>query len=66
MRISITIKAYQNWGGQMCTMHTAAHMQARDALAEAAVLLGYDPRKIFNFDVANEKLNGKINEKEST
>lgn len=50
MRTSITIKVYQDWGGQMCTMQTASHMQARDALAEAAVLLGYDPREIFKKD----------------
>lgn len=66
MRISITIKAYQDWGGQMCTMHTATHVQARDALVETAILLGFEPSKIFKFDVANEKLNGKIDNKELT
>ena len=66
MRISITIKAYQDWGGQMCTMHTATHVQARDALVETAILLGFEPSKIFKFDVANENLNGKIDNKEST
>lgn len=65
MRISITIKAYQDWGGQMCTVQTATHVQARDALVEAAMLLGFEPSKIFKFDVANKKLNGKIDGKES-
>lgn len=50
----------------MCTMHTATHVQARDALVETAILLGFEPSKIFKFDVANEKLNGKIDNKELT